>query len=75
MWEVLAANCKWAVDGDGVVESVSIKVVKVLTVYTKCKTMTTTTKLLSLSSSLLHHLLVHRYGAVGCAGGGRCWFL
>ena len=35
----------------------------------------TTTKKLSLSLSLSpHHSLVHRYGAVGCAAGGRWWF-
>ena len=77
-WEVLAAIRKWAVDGDGVasVELVSVKVMRVLTIYINCKTMTTTTKLSSSSSSssLPRHSLVHRDGAVGCADGGRCWF-
>ena len=74
-WEVPAANRKWGVYGDGVasVEWVSIKLVRVLTVCIKCKTMTTTTKLSSSSSSLPRHSLVHRYGAVGCAAGGRWW--
>ena len=74
-WEVPAASRKWGVYGDGVasVEWVSIKLVRVLTVCIKCKTMTTTTKLSSSSSSLPRHSLVHRYGAVGCAAGGRWW--
>ena len=54
-------------------EWVGIKLMRVLTIYINCKTRTTTTKLSS--SSLPRHSLVHRYGAVGCADGGRCWFL
>ena len=53
-------------------EWVGIKLMRVLTIYINCKTMTTRTKLSS--SSLPRHSLVHRYGAVGCADGGRCWF-
>ena len=75
-WGLLAANRNWAVDGGGVasVDGVSIKVMRLLTVYINCKTMTTTTKLSSSSSSLPRHSLGHRYGAVGGAGGGR-WCL